>query len=149
MRVLNYTEAIKSGDWKLDTMLYALNQLKDFGEKDKHFYDAESVFQNVFWGVYELFILEDDGYKGCLVTRMCLSTSGARYVDVICCIGTFKGKFEEYMTAFLQKVKEKYAADKPAFYKINGRLGWSKYFNRLGMHEMSRVYAGSFHYGEQ
>lgn len=148
MRVLNYTEAIKSGDLKLDTMLYALNKLKYFGEKDKHFYDAESVFQNVFWSVYELFILEDDGYKGCLVTRMCISTSGERYVDVICCIGTFKGKFEEYITAFLQKVKEKYAADKPAFYKINGRVGWSGYFKNLGMHEMSRAYAGSFHYGD-
>lgn len=146
MEILNYKELIQDGELDLDTMLYITNSIKEFQNVDPHFYDAEKVFENVFWGIYELFIINDNGYKGCCITALKLATNGLYYVDVISCIGKFDGKFKEYISAVRNKVQQVYANDRPAFYKIEGRLGWAQYFKELGMAEVASTHVGGFKY---
>lgn len=148
MQVLNYKELTKFQELNLDITLYALNCIRDFQNSDEHFYNSDDTFKNVFWGIYELFIIDDNGYKGCCVTKLQLSTKGDYYIDIVFCIGEFKDKFIEYLSKLRSKIQDVYKNDKPIFYKIDGRLGWSKYFKELDMVEMSRTYVGSFNYGE-
>ena len=146
MEILNYRELIQAKALDLDTMLYITNSIKAFQSVDPHFYDADSVFKGVFWGTNELFIINDNGFKACCITSLKTATSGVHYVDVISCIGEFAGKFKEYIAAVRDKVQQTYASDKPAFYKIEGRLGWAKNFKELGMAEMSSTHVGAFNY---
>lgn len=146
MQILNYRELIADNNLDLDTMIYITNSIKAFQSVDPHFYDADSVFKGVFWGTNELFIINDSGFKGCCITGLKLATSGVYYVDVISCIGEFAGKFKEYIAAVRDKVQQVYINDKPAFYKIDGRLGWAKHFKELGMAEMSSTHVGGFKY---
>lgn len=148
MKILNYKELIKEQELDLNTMHYIINSIKDFQKKDEYFYDADNVFKDLFWGLYELFIVDDNGFKGCCITKLQLATNGSYYVEVICCIGEFKDNFIKYINALRDKIKDIYKNDKPAFYKIDGRLGWAKYFDKLDMLEMSRTYVGSFKYEE-
>ena len=148
MQILNYRELIKNEELDLETSLYIFNSIKKFQQSDEHFYNAEETFKKVFWGYYEVFIIEDDGYKGCCATTLKLSTKGEYYVEVIFCLGEFKNKFIDYMRSLISKVQDIYSTDKPLFYKIDGRLGWSKYFKELNMIEMSRTYVGGFDIGK-
>lgn len=146
MRIITYKELITNCSLSRSDIDYIIEQIEAFQDRDIHFYDKKDVFKKVFTGQYECFIIDDDGYKGCCIACLKVATNGEKYVDIISCIGTFKGKFQLYIEALRAKIQEVYADDGPVFYKIDGRLGWSKYFKKSGMVEMSRTFVGAFKY---